>query len=202
VAVDSSGRWLAVHLGDGGIVGRFGTDVAEVCRPQKGEFVNQTFFVTDSDAAANLRVVGWGRDDETRTASGFALFTDGMEGSLVHRRTGQVASAIPQMLSWFDGNTDAEIAAALDRNIAEVFLPRTSDDCTLVVVVAERETSRESAASTDAAIQTSDPESPPPPRRRKEQRRRKGHKNQKRRGVGKRHGGRKGKKGRRSRKKR
>jgi hypothetical protein len=147
VAVDSSGRWIAVQLGDGGIVGRFGTEIADVSRSQKGEFANQTFFVTDPDAAVNLHVVGSGRNSESRTASGFALFTDGMEGSLVHRRTGRVAGAIPQMLGWFDGYPDAEVSAAIDRNIAEVFGPRTTDDCTLVIMVVQQGTSDKSAPS-------------------------------------------------------
>ena len=137
VVVDSSGRWIAVHIGDGGIVGRFGTELTEVCRPEKGEFANQTYFVTDSDAAAILRVIGWDGAGEHRVASGFALFTDGAEGSLLNRRTGQVANGISRMLSWFESNTEAEIASAIDQNITEVFQPRNSDDCTLVIAVVE-----------------------------------------------------------------
>jgi hypothetical protein len=108
-----------------------------VSAPRKGEHANQTFFVTEDDAPDNLRVVRGDRTGNVGAALGFALFTDGIEGSLVDRREGKVAPALRGMFGWLRGNPESEVSDALRCNLEDVFRPRSQsgDDCTLVLVV-------------------------------------------------------------------
>lgn len=140
VAVAEDGSGIAIHLGDGGIVGRFGSVLRPVCVPMKGEFANETFFVSDRDAADRMRILRWGPCDtcnsepECESARGFLLFSDGLETSLLHRTTQEVAPAASTMLSWLDKYPELDVEAAIQSNLNDVFRLRTMDDCTLVLL--------------------------------------------------------------------
>ena len=140
VAVAENGSGMVIHLGDGGIIGRFGSDLRPICVPMKGEFANETYFVSDRDAADRIRILRWGPGDgcdgesEGETANGYLLFSDGLETSLLHRTTLEVAPAASTMLSWLDKYPEVEVGASVERNLNEVFRLRTMDDCTLVLM--------------------------------------------------------------------
>lgn len=136
VAVDADGRWFAAHLGDGGIVGCVDGNIVLISEPSKGEFANETFFVTDRDAPEHLKVRGWCAADR-RIGSAFALFTDGLEGALVQARTGMVAPAFQRMFGWFSSHDEIAISTSLARDITEDMRRRSGDDCTLVLAVSK-----------------------------------------------------------------
>ena len=137
VLTTTDGRWLTVHLGDGAIVGSFGGMLRIVSVPRKGEFANETFFVTDNDVIESIDIQNGDAGDLTPAPEAFALFTDGVEGSLVNRRTGEVSRVLADMFGWLVNNSEADVAAALETNLSQVFRERTGDDCSLVIAVQE-----------------------------------------------------------------
>jgi len=133
VGVRDDGEWLMVHIGDGAVVGRFDGSVRSLSLPMKGEFANETFFVTDSDAPGNLRICG-SRFGEEVSPSGFAVFCDGLEYALVNRHTAEMAPALGRMIGWLDTHAEEEVSAALGKSIRGVFRQGTDDDCTIVLL--------------------------------------------------------------------
>jgi len=134
VCVGSDGAWLALHLGDGGIIGRFGNRVLVVSQPEKGEFANETWFVTSSDALEHLRIYGSPFNPELCKPTGFVIFSDGVENSLLDRRTGTVAHAASIMLGWLPEHPPDRVSSALEQNINTVFREQSRDDCTVVLM--------------------------------------------------------------------
>ena len=134
VAVRGDGHWLAVHLGDGGIIGQFDQTLLQVSAPQKGEFANVTYFITDEDASENIELRSSTRGTFPENPQGFALFSDGLEGSLVSRHTGEAASAVATMLAWHHRVCEDEVSQAIEANLNDVFRTQTGDDCTLVLI--------------------------------------------------------------------
>jgi hypothetical protein len=132
VVAEGENDWLALHLGDGAIAACLGASVRPVSLPAKGEYANETFFITGSDAAEQIRVYGSRFDGGG--ASGFAIFTDGLEHLLVNRHSGVVASALAKMLGWLDSHKEDDVAAALRRNIRDSWRDSSGDDCTLVIL--------------------------------------------------------------------
>lgn len=135
VSARSDGSWLALHLGDGGIIGKFGNRVLVVSPPEKGEFANETWFVTSSDALEHLRVYGSPFNPELCKPTGFVIFSDGPEGNLLDHRTGTIAAAASIMLGWLGGHSPARVSRALEQNINTVFREQSYDDCTIVLMV-------------------------------------------------------------------
>lgn len=134
-AVAQDGRWVAVHLGDGAIIGQFGESLTTICLPKKGEFANETFFITDEDAATNLDIRTSTEVASGNLPTGFALFSDGVESSLVNRRSMEIAPALTTMIGWLIENSEEEVTKAIAQNLELVFRQKTGDDCTLALVV-------------------------------------------------------------------
>lgn len=134
VAVAQDGRWVAMHLGDGGIVGQFKSDLKPLSLPKKGEFANETFFVTDDDAVTRIDILAYFDFDVLTCPSGFALFSDGVEASLVNRHSMQVASGLEKMLRWLIEYPEKDVAEAIEANLKAVFREKTGDDCTLALL--------------------------------------------------------------------
>lgn len=135
LAVCEDGRWFAAHLGDGAIVAIINDAAEALSVPQKGEFANETFFVTDDDASQNICILKADSTENT-SATSFFLFTDGLEASLVNRHTKQVAPVLCKMGTWLNHYTEAEVTQGLEEQVTKVFRERTSDDCTIAVLAA------------------------------------------------------------------
>ena len=134
-AVHSDGRWVVVHIGDGAVVGRLESGFSILSAPVKGEHANETYFLTDKHFQRNMKVIKGCKSEERGELTGCALFSDGLEGSLINKRDGTVAPAIAHMLAWLDSRTSSEVAPAVEENLVKVFRPLTTDDCTLVLAV-------------------------------------------------------------------
>ena len=154
VSVSSTGAWIAVHVGDGGIVGQFGERVDLVSARERGEYANETFFVTSHDLPDHTRVYGSVFGGPMATPKGFAVFSDGVEGSLVNARTGAVAPAICTMLDWLREHPEGTVAEALAQNIEDHCRERSGDDCTLVLLARLAARTEETAASSEKAQRT------------------------------------------------
>jgi serine/threonine protein phosphatase PrpC len=134
VCVGSDGAWLALHLGDGGIIGEFANQVLVVSPPEKGEFANESWFVTSPDAQEHLRVYGSPFNQGLCKPTGFVIFSDGVENSLLDRRTGTIAHAASIMIGWLREHLPAAVSRALEQNINMVFREQSYDDCTIVLM--------------------------------------------------------------------
>jgi len=123
------GRWVTVHIGDGGIVGLGEDGPFIISGPAKGEYANVTFFVTEKNAFQKMKV-----ERNNRPVRAFALFTDGLENSLIRASESRIAPAMSQILTWLDDSNPAEVTDALHTALEEVFLQQTTDDCTLAIL--------------------------------------------------------------------
>lgn len=123
------GRWITAHIGDGGITALDENGPFILSAPQKGEFANVTYFITDRDAAQNVRIIR-----NTSPVRSFALFSDGLENLLIRPEESLVAPAMSDILTWLDEAEPQEVTEALHTALEDVFLPRTTDDCTLALL--------------------------------------------------------------------
>jgi len=105
--------WVAVaHLGDGAVVGRRADDgeLALLSAPDRGEYVNETWFVTSAAWATHLRI---GVHDEI---SALCVVTDGcQEASLVRGDRGSPFA--PFFAPLFDFTAEVSDLAAADAEV-------------------------------------------------------------------------------------
>jgi serine/threonine protein phosphatase PrpC len=134
VVVASDGRWATIHIGDGAIVAQVNGFLELISAPRKGEYANETFFVTDKDSINNTVIKLSPFQEEKNFVDAFALFTDGVESSLVNRHTGEISKVISDMFKWLDHNEEEEVTRAIERNLRMIFRTRTGDDCSLAII--------------------------------------------------------------------
>ena len=121
---------ISGNLGDGVVVA-FSSGTAEVLiAPDRGEFANETVFVTSSDAGERLRIVKGSRGDY----DGFAVMSDGAGESLYHRRTGFIPPAFVRVFSWLEEFGSRKVRDAFGEQVMPLLVDRTQDDCTLAVM--------------------------------------------------------------------
>lgn len=118
------------NLGDGVIVAFRGGKAEVLIAPERGEFANETVFVTSSDARERLRIVRRPIEDY----DGFAVMSDGAGESLYHRRTGSAAPALVRVFSWFEESGSRKVCDAFGEQVMPLLVDRTQDDCTLAVL--------------------------------------------------------------------
>lgn len=117
-------------LGDA-VVAAFRGDRAEVLiAPERGEFANETLFVTSSDANKHFRIVKRPLEDY----DGFAVMSDGAADSLYQRQTGALAPALKRVLSWLREHGTRRVHDAIVDRIMPLLVKRTQDDCSLAIL--------------------------------------------------------------------
>lgn len=121
VVADEMGEWSWVHW------------------PQRGEFANATYFVTEDGAADQLAF-----DLAARRIDDVALFTDGIESLVLHYATKTVHTPffdkmfVPVRALENDG-VDGKLSAGLERYLASApVCERTDDDKTLILATRRR----------------------------------------------------------------
>ena len=129
-AAGEDGRYLAGHLGDGLQVLVPETGEPRVfSAPENGEYLNETVFLTSTDAAEHLRLYRG-----TLTAPGaLLLMSDGVEGSLLQRSTGVPAPACRILAQWLGREDEETMDQILEENLRQVFAAHTGDDLSLIV---------------------------------------------------------------------
>ncbi len=125
----------AAQIGDGVIVvGGDGSDWSWVFWPQRGEFANTTFFLTDDDALERLQV-----EDFVGDITSVAMMSDGLEPLALHYETRSAhAPFFDGMFRVLGSATGArevpELSAALERYLgSDVVATRTDDDVSLIL---------------------------------------------------------------------
>ena len=129
VAVDGD-AWIAGNLGDG-VVGALQGDRAEVLiTPTRGEFANETTFLTSRHAHERFRIA----KAPFNEYDGFAIMSDGAAESLYGRRDGTLAPALIKVLSWSENQASVAVANAIRGSLMPLLVERTRDDCSLAVL--------------------------------------------------------------------
>lgn len=136
LAVKRDGQWMGFHIGDGAVVAQGDDQLVLLSAPQKGEFVNETFFVTDDDFARHFRVLRPQPATAAFFPTAFALFTDGLESQLINDKEDKVAPVFAKLFHWVRTFPKDVVERALYENLRDVLRPRSStgDDCTLVLL--------------------------------------------------------------------
>lgn len=136
------GRFIAVHLGDGVIGCLNGDELHVLSRPDNGEFINETTFVTSLDAIAHLRL----SKGELDNISAFVLMSDGTAAGFYQRRTHTLIPAIKRLVHATKLMAIDEVETALVENIQETLCKVTTDDCSLILMVEGNDEVDESAS--------------------------------------------------------
>jgi hypothetical protein len=129
VAVKGS-RFLAVHVGDGVIACERDGVSSVLSSPTRGEYANETVFITSRKAPDALFLA---RGD-VRPYTAFALMSDGSATVLYDRRESRIAPAVRTIWGWLDRNTPSDVESALRHNLRDLFLEKSSDDCSLAIM--------------------------------------------------------------------
>ena len=122
--------FVAGNLGDGVVVAFRGQCPEILLEPERGEFANETMFLTSKNANRKLRILGGpleGRD-------GFAVMSDGAADSLYQRRNRSLAPALSHILDWFENESSSKIQIAIRDTVMPKIVDRTMDDCSLAVL--------------------------------------------------------------------
>ena len=122
--------FIAGSLGDGVVAAFRGYRSEVLIEPVRGEFANETVFLTSSRAQEHLRIAKKPRDDY----NGFAIMSDGAAESLYQRREGSLAPALSKILLWFDEQASKDVRDAIQESAMPLLINRTQDDCSLAVL--------------------------------------------------------------------
>lgn len=135
--LDKSKKYIYGHIGDGGIIALEDNSLRIISEPENGEYKNQTYFITERNAAEHFRLKVSTNESQKL---GFLLCTDGIAGSLFKfSETEQKISPVCQTFcQWLmDAETDEEltvIESAYRDNLQRHFSSRSKDDLSLAVM--------------------------------------------------------------------
>ena len=121
---------IAGNLGDGVVVGFFEDKAEVLIKPVRGEFANETVFLTSNQASRHFRIV----KKHFGAYDGFAIMTDGAAESLYLRRNGSIAPALVRILSLFREYASDDVRDAIQSSAMPLLTSRTRDDCSLAVL--------------------------------------------------------------------
>ena len=133
-AIVTADRALFLHIGDGAIVIGRGDDYRPVFWPQTGEYANETWFVTDPNAAARLEFATL-----AEPVAEIALLTDGLQPLALHYQNRQAHAPFfrplfQRLRAAPESGCPADLMSALERFLDAPHLnQRTHDDKTLIL---------------------------------------------------------------------
>ena len=121
-------HYIAGSLGDG-IFGVLTSknNMEVLSHPDNGEYLNETFFTTSSNASKHFRIYR----GELSDIIGFILMSDGSGESLYNRKDKYLSTVCTQVLEWLDDNLTHEVTDALCENLENIIRNKTTDDCSL-----------------------------------------------------------------------
>lgn len=118
------------NLGDGVVVMLQNGEPKVLIGQERGEFANETVFLTSSRANEHLRII----KEPLGPREGFAIMSDGAAESLYQRYDSTLAPALTRIFSWFKEHTSAEIKDIFHGSVMPLIVTRTQDDCSLAVL--------------------------------------------------------------------
>lgn len=129
VASDGT-RYIAGQLGDGCLAYSRGGECKLAAKPEKGEFVNSTVFVTSPSAEKHLKLF----KGEIGNIEGFLLMSDGTAESLYQRNTDRVAPLAGRLIRDVFCRTESWLTEIFVPFFEKNILARTRDDCSLAIL--------------------------------------------------------------------
>lgn len=121
---------LCGQLGDGRIaLRRRNGELSALFAPVKGEHLNETEFVTQTDPAKRMQC--WRADLTKVLLTDVVLMSDGAEESLWQRREERFSPALASLLYWLATTRDAEAVRGLRGNLYDVLATKTQDDLSI-----------------------------------------------------------------------
>lgn len=130
IAAVSEENFFLAHLGDGVIGYLNDKGLKTVSTPDNGEFSNETFFVTSSNAVAHMRIY----KGDLKNICGFVLMSDGTEQSLYDKRNKILAPAIKRLLHRTCLIDDKILTPQLEDSFNSVIVTNTHDDCSMALL--------------------------------------------------------------------
>lgn len=124
------GRYIVGNLGDGVIGCERQGQLDVLCHPRRGEFANQTYFLTSDFAARCFEV----KKGDCRDVTAFSLMSDGAAEAFYRRRDKTLSRGVQQVSRWLAQYPASQIARQLEVNLREQVRERTDDDCSLAVL--------------------------------------------------------------------
>ncbi len=153
-AATDGDKLLYGHIGDGYIVRVVNNEPTEVLSyPDNGEYANQTYFITNPDAASLLKVnvVPMHRE------SIIYLLSDGPSAVLFQKKPFEISSVFQNIFKWISDNSTEKAYEAILENFKDSISVRTNDDCSLALMYSSSilfdEFSHNSVSKLEEAIQ-------------------------------------------------
>lgn len=123
-------RYIVGNLGDGVIGCERRGQLDVLCHPRRGEFANQTYFLTSDFAARCFEI----KKGDSRDVTAFSLMSDGAAEAFYQRRDKSLGRGVQQVSRWLEQYPASQIARQLEVNLREQVRARTDDDCSLAVL--------------------------------------------------------------------
>ena len=123
---------LLGQIGDGRVAVRNAQSQAWACAlaPSRGEFANQTAFVTSSDFATKFTLVRLLAQD----VDACILMSDGAEASLFNRAAQEYAQAVSTMANWVINAPEAAVEPAIKAELDRLLTVKTMDDVSVALM--------------------------------------------------------------------
>ena len=118
------------NLGDGIVVAAREDSAKVLLGPTRGEFANETVFLTSRRTSEQLHIIKGRLGDY----DGFAAMSDGAAESLYQRREGILAPALSRIFSWSGEESSDRIEDAIRQSVMPLLHSRTGDDCSLGIL--------------------------------------------------------------------
>lgn len=124
------GEIIIVHIGDGviGILDEEDT-LSVLSEPENGEYAHLTYFTTTLNAN-KIRIY----KGNIRDINGLVLMSDGVEDSLYDSKTKDLVPVTKNIIQWLDQGNEEEVSSALDENLKNVFVLKSSDDLSIAIL--------------------------------------------------------------------
>lgn len=123
-------RYLVIHLGDGVVGCLRGNRIDVLSHPSNGEYSNETYFTTSSDAFDMMRLFRGG----VGSISGFILMSDGPAAGLYDRRNKTLSQVNRRMIEQCAEAEEEEGSGMLSAFLADVMRQKTTDDCSIAIL--------------------------------------------------------------------
>lgn len=123
-------KYVIMHIGDGVVAYLENENLKVASHPANGEFLNTTYFITDSNAACNIRIIK-GKLEEI---SGFMLFSDGVESYMYKHDSKKINQSFLPIFQDINNTKIEDVENNLVDSLNLIKNKSTFDDCSMAVM--------------------------------------------------------------------
>lgn len=121
---------IIIHIGDGIVLGVSDKKTSVLSKPENGESINETYFLSHPFALEHLRIY----NDIPEEYKTIILSSDGAEHMLYDLSEDKEANVTKKMAEWLTEDNLDEANEALDSAINNVFRNYTNDDISIALI--------------------------------------------------------------------